>query len=86
MAIQTIPGLTGFTYARALRGIARQDQDVIMVAELKDKETAMLALHAASSGKLVLAGIEADSAAEAIDAHAACLILERYFELNPKAQ
>ena len=58
---------TGFSYARALRGIARQDQDVVMVADLKDRETAMLALHAASSGKLVLAGIEADSAAEAIN-------------------
>ena len=56
----------GFGFGNGLRALLRQDPDVVMVGELKDKETAALAVHAALSGRLVLAGVPAASAAEAI--------------------
>jgi len=56
----------GLTLAAAIRALMRQDPDVIMVGNLPDKETASAALNAALTGKLVIASLEADSAAEAI--------------------
>jgi len=44
----------GFTFASGLRSILRQDPDIIMVGEIRDRETAELATHAALTGHLVL--------------------------------
>jgi type II secretory ATPase GspE/PulE/Tfp pilus assembly ATPase PilB-like protein len=45
---------TGLSFAHGLRSILRQDPDVIMVGEIRDEETARIALHAALTGHLVL--------------------------------
>ena len=55
----------GLTFASGLRTLMRQDPDIIMVGELKDKEAANLAVNAALSGRMVLSSITADSAADA---------------------
>ena len=52
----------GMTFARALRSILRQDPDVIMVGEVRDKETARVAVQAALTGHLVLATLHTNSA------------------------
>lgn len=57
---------SGFTYPRALRGILRQHPHAVMIGEIRDHETALAAVHAASNGTLVLAGIEADNATDAL--------------------
>jgi general secretion pathway protein E len=54
------------TFAKALRSILRQDPDVICVGEIRDEETAEIALRAAQTGHLVLATIHCDSNATAI--------------------
>lgn len=56
----------GFDFATGLRSLVRQDPDIIMVGEIRDKETAMLALEAALTGHLVLATIHTNSAAATI--------------------
>jgi len=53
----------GVTFAGGLRSILRQDPDVIMVGEIRDKETADIAIHAALSGHLVLSTIHTNDAA-----------------------
>lgn len=53
----------GLTFATGLRSILRQDPDVIMVGEIRDKETAMLAVQAALTGHLVLSTLHTNSAA-----------------------
>lgn len=55
-----------FTFARGLRAILRQDPDVIMVGEIRDKETASIAIHSALTGHLVLSTLHTNSAAGAI--------------------
>ncbi len=50
---QVMPEI-GYTFANGLRSILRQDPDVIMVGEIRDKETAQLAIQAALTGHLVL--------------------------------
>lgn len=57
---------TGFTFAAGLRALLRQDSDIIMVGEIRDKETASLALSAASTGRVVLSSMQADSTADAL--------------------
>ncbi len=57
----------GFGFAHALRSVLRQDPDVIMVGEIRDRETAELAIQAALTGHLVLATIHAVSALGIID-------------------
>lgn len=52
----------GFTFAAALRAILRQDPDVIMVGEIRDKETAQIALRAAQTGHLVVSTLHTNSA------------------------
>ncbi|MBL8759483.1 MAG: Flp pilus assembly complex ATPase component TadA [Phycisphaerae bacterium] len=52
----------GLTFARALRSILRQDPDVIMVGEIRDEETARVAVQAALTGHLVLATLHANDA------------------------
>jgi len=56
----------GFTFANGLRSLVRQDPDVIMVGEIRDAETASLAINAALTGHLVLSTIHTNSAAGAI--------------------
>jgi type IV pilus assembly protein PilB len=56
----------GYTFASGLRSILRQDPDVIMVGEIRDKETAVLAVQAALTGHLVFSTIHTNSAAGAI--------------------
>jgi type IV pilus assembly protein PilB len=55
-----------FTFARALRNILRHDPDVIMVGEVRDVETAKIAVESALTGHLVLTTLHTNSAASAI--------------------
>lgn len=52
----------GYTFASGLRSILRQDPNVIMVGEIRDGETAELAIHAALTGHLVLSTLHTNSA------------------------
>ncbi len=63
--IQTKPQI-GLTFASLLRSILRQDPDVIMVGEIRDLETAQIAVQAALTGHLVLSTLHTNSAAAAI--------------------
>src|SRR5665811_592811 len=56
----------GFTFSSGLRSLVRQDPDIIMVGEIRDNETASLAINAALTGHLVLSTIHTNSAAGAI--------------------
>lgn len=56
----------GFTFANGLRSLLRQDPDIIMVGEVRDEETAGLAINAALTGHLVLSTLHTNSAAGAI--------------------
>ena len=56
----------GLTFASLLRSILRQDPDVIMVGEIRDLETAQIAVQAALTGHLVLSTLHTNSAAAAI--------------------
>jgi type IV pilus assembly protein PilB len=51
----------GYTFATGLRHIMRQDPDMIMVGEIRDKETALLAVHAALTGHLVLSTLHTNT-------------------------
>jgi type IV pilus assembly protein PilB len=52
----------GFDFARALRSILRQDPDIIMVGEIRDQETAQIAVKAALTGHLVLSTLHTNDA------------------------
>ena len=54
----------GFTFAKGLRSILRQDPDVVMVGEMRDAETAAIAFKAALTGHLVLSSLHTNSAIE----------------------
>ncbi|MEI7765723.1 MAG: GspE/PulE family protein, partial [bacterium] len=56
----------GYTFASGLRSILRQDPDIIMVGEIRDKETAQLAIQAALTGHLVFSTLHTNSAIGAI--------------------
>jgi len=56
----------GMSFARALRSILRQDPDVIMVGEIRDEETARVAIQASLTGHLVLATLHTNDATSAI--------------------
>jgi general secretion pathway protein E len=56
----------GLTFASAMRSFVRQDPDVIMVGEVRDAETAHIAIHAALTGHLVLTTLHTDTAAAAV--------------------
>ncbi|MHB8913604.1 MAG: GspE/PulE family protein [Minisyncoccota bacterium] len=56
----------GYTFASGLRSILRQDPDIIMVGEIRDKETAVLAVQAALTGHLVFSTVHTNTAAGAI--------------------
>lgn len=57
---------SGYTFANGLRSLMRQDPDVILVGEIRDKETGEIGIQAALTGHLVLSTIHANSAAGAI--------------------
>ena len=56
----------GVTFAAGLRSILRQDPDVIMVGEIRDQETAEIAIHAALTGHLVLSTLHTNDAVGAV--------------------
>jgi general secretion pathway protein E len=56
----------GLTFAAAMRAFVRQDPDVIMVGEIRDAETAHIAVHAALTGHLVLTTLHTETAAAAV--------------------
>ena len=56
----------GFDFAAALRSFLRQDPDVIMVGEIRDKETAQIAMEAAMTGHLVFSTIHTNDAPSAV--------------------
>lgn len=55
----------GYTFARALRSILRHDPDVIMIGEIRDRETAEIAIQSALTGHLVLATLHTNDAPSA---------------------
>ncbi|CAN5573589.1 N/A [soil metagenome] len=57
---------TGMTFADGLRGILRQDPDVILVGEIRDEETARIAMQAALTGHCVLSSLHAGDAVAAV--------------------
>ncbi len=63
--VQINPG-AGLTFANGLRSILRQDPDIVMVGEIRDEETAHLAVEASLTGHLVLATLHTNSAAASI--------------------
>jgi type IV pilus assembly protein PilB len=56
----------GLTFAEALRSFLRQDPDVVMVGEIRDIETAEIAIKAAQTGHMVLSTLHTNSAAETL--------------------
>ena len=62
---QVLPEI-GYTFASGLRSILRQDPDIIMVGEIRDKETAQLAIQAALTGHMVFSTLHTNSAIGAI--------------------
>ncbi|KHT46448.1 type IV-A pilus assembly ATPase PilB [Vibrio sinaloensis] len=56
----------GFGFAQALRAFLRQDPDIVMVGEIRDIETAEIAVKAAQTGHLVLSTLHTNSAAESV--------------------
>ena len=62
---QVMPEI-GYTFASGLRSILRQDPDIIMVGEIRDKETAELAIQAALTGHLVFSTLHTNNAIDAV--------------------
>ena len=68
-----LPGVTqiqvnersGLSFARGLRSLVRQDPDIVMIGEIRDRETAEIAIHASLTGHLVLSTLHTMSAAAA---------------------
>ncbi|MGC9458918.1 GspE/PulE family protein, partial [Vibrio genomosp. F10] len=56
----------GFGFAQALRSFLRQDPDIVMVGEIRDLDTAQIAIKAAQTGHLVLSTLHTNSASETI--------------------
>jgi len=56
----------GLTFASALRSILRQDPDVVLLGEIRDQETARIAMQAAQAGDLVLSTLHADDAPSSV--------------------
>jgi type IV pilus assembly protein PilB len=57
---------TGLTFATGLRSLLRHDPDIMMVGEIRDKETAEIAIHSALTGHLVLSTLHTNDAAGAV--------------------
>src|SRR5260370_6716721 len=58
-----VKGKAGLTFASALRSILRSDPDVVLVGEIRDRETALIAVEAALTGHLVLSTLHTNDAA-----------------------
>ncbi len=58
---------TGLTFASALRSVLRQDPDIIAVGEIRDGETAEIAMRAAMTGHLVLSTVHTNNAVSSVD-------------------
>lgn len=56
----------GYTFASSLRMVVRQDPDIIMLGEIRDRETAEMAIHAALTGHIVLSTLHTNDASGAI--------------------
>ncbi len=56
----------GYTFARALRSIMRQDPDVVMIGEIRDKETAEIAIQASLTGHLVVSTLHTNNSISAV--------------------
>ena len=56
----------GLTFANALRSILRQDPDIIMIGEIRDSETAKIAVRAAITGHLVLSTMHTNDTAATV--------------------
>jgi general secretion pathway protein E len=67
----------GLTFASALRAFLRQDPDVVMVGEIRDRETAQISVQAALTGHLVLTSLHTNTAASAVT-RLADIGIERY--------
>jgi type IV pilus assembly protein PilB len=65
MQIQVNPK-AGLTFASALRSILRNDPDIVMIGEIRDRETAMIAIESALTGHLVLATLHTNDAPQAL--------------------
>ena len=65
LQVQVKPDI-GLTFARALRSFLRQDPDILMVGEIRDLETAQIAVQAALTGHLVLSTLHTNDAAGAV--------------------
>lgn len=63
--IQVKPGI-GLNFSMALRSIVRQDPDIIMIGEIRDRETAQIAVQSALTGHLVLSSLHTNDAAGSI--------------------
>ncbi|MGF1709241.1 type IV-A pilus assembly ATPase PilB [Vibrio kagoshimensis] len=63
--VQVTPKI-GFGFAEALRSFLRQDPDIVMVGEIRDLETAEIAIKASQTGHLVLSTLHTNSAAETV--------------------
>jgi len=63
--IQVKPQI-GLTFASGLRSIVRQDPDIILVGEIRDRETAEIAIHSALTGHMVLSTLHTNDAAGAV--------------------
>ncbi|MGB5096725.1 MAG: ATPase, T2SS/T4P/T4SS family, partial [Porticoccaceae bacterium] len=63
--VQVLPQI-GMTFAHALRSILRQDPDIIMIGEMRDTETAQIAVQSSLTGHLVLSTLHTNTAAAAI--------------------
>ncbi|AKM78065.1 MAG: hypothetical protein UY31_C0027G0006 [Candidatus Wolfebacteria bacterium GW2011_GWE1_48_7] len=72
-----INNASGYTFANGLRSLMRQDPDVILVGEIRDQETAEIAIQAALTGHLVFSTLHTNSAAGAVP---------RLLDLNVKPQ
>ncbi|HLB40875.1 MAG TPA: GspE/PulE family protein, partial [Candidatus Babeliales bacterium] len=57
---------TGFTFAKGIKALLRQDPDVVMIGEIRDRESAKIAIEAALAGRLVFSTLHTNSAAGAM--------------------
>lgn len=69
----------GLSFAHILRSLLRQDPDIIMIGEIRDQETAVIAMQAAQTGHLVLSTLHTSSAAETIYRLKSMGIADQYF-------
>ncbi len=61
-----VNNISGYTFINGLRSLLRQDPDVIMIGEIRDKETADIAIHAAMTGHLVFSTVHTNDAVSSL--------------------